>query len=212
MPLGVRVDKVDWWGNEICDNMAHVGSVLWNPAHHLKKLIDDSYHPGNNPGNLRSAAGVNTVDGFANFQSQQDGYAAMAALLGSYPEKHHADTLTSIINTYAPAKDGNNDAAYIADVSKWIGFKPDQKLNLSNPEIISELMAAMVRQEKGWKVTPEQIRDDIAHAHWKTPQGSSDDIKCLLAALAKQQSRPTTVTIKNNAGANFAISANAAAS
>lgn len=207
---GSTAENADWWGNEIWDNMAHVGSVLWNPAHHLKKLMDESYHPGNNPGNLRAAAGVASINGFANFQSQQDGYAAMAALLGSYPTKYHADTLSGIINTYAPAKDHNNDEAYIANVSKWAGFQPDQKLNLYDPAIISKLIAAMVRQEKGWKVTPDQVRDDIAHAHWKTPQGSSDDIKRLMAALAKQQSKPVHVAITNKTGNNVAVSINAA--
>ena len=207
---GSTMDKVDRVADDVWDNMAHVGSVLWSPMHHLKKFMDESYHPGNNPGNLRSAAGVPSVDGFANFQSQQDGYAAMAALLGSYPEKHHADTLAKIINTYAPAKDHNDDAAYIANVSKWAGFKADQKLNLSNPVILSELMAAMVRQEHGWKVTPEQVREDIAQAHWKTPEGSSAEIKAMMIALAKQQSRPLNVNVKNTAGANVAVSVNAA--
>jgi len=206
---GSAWDTIDQVGDDVWDGMKHVGSVLWSPVKHAKALLNESPHPGNNPGNLRSAAGVPTVNGFANFQSQQDGYAAMAALLGSYPAKHHADTIASVINTWAPPSDHNDTAAYIADVSKWTGFAPNQKLNLSNADTIAKLMSAMVRQEHGWKVSPEQIKSDIAQAHWKTPGGSSDDVKNLMRQIASQQQKPVNISVTNKSGTNVAVSANA---
>lgn len=100
-----------------------------------------------NPGNLRSAPGVTSTGGFANFPTEKAGIRAMGTLLQKYPSRYGADTISSIINRYAPASDGNNDAAYIANVSRWTGFGPNQKLNLQNPLVLGKLVTAMSRQE-----------------------------------------------------------------
>ena len=102
----------------------------------------------NNPGNLRSWAGVPTEGGFAHFSSMKAGLGAMAQQLLLY-SKRGKDTIRSIISTYAPSSE-NNTASYIADVAKRMGISPDAHLNLSNPETLSSLMSAMVRHEQGY--------------------------------------------------------------
>lgn len=187
-----------------------IGYVLGKDVDELGWVKDKLFPNRNNPGNLRSAPGVPSVGGFAKFASINDGYAAMASLLQSYPSKHHADTLSSIINTYAPSSDHNNVSAYIADVMKQTGFKADQKLNLNDPQVLLKLLAAMVKHENGTKISPQQIAQDISQSTWGS-NSSNANLKQLIAAISRQNAKGTTVVVKNNAGANVAISTNAAA-
>jgi hypothetical protein len=135
----------------------------------------------------------------------------MADLLQSYPEKKHADTLTKIINTYAPASDNNNDAAYIADVAKRTGFNPDQKLNLNDPATLTKLISAMVRHENGTRITPDDVREEVASGRGQPSAVNSTDMTALIQILARQTNSAAKVTIFNKAGANVAVSTNAAA-
>ena len=127
------------------------------------QLPNSALNTNFNPGNLRWAPGVPTSHGFAVFPNKTAGYKAMANLLRRYPKLHHADTIASIVRTYAPASDHNNDAAYIANVSRWTGYGANQHLDLSNNDTLSRLMAAMIRQEKGIKQSPSQVRIMISN-------------------------------------------------
>jgi hypothetical protein len=162
----------------------------------------------NNPGNLRSSPGYSTVGGFAAFPSVNEAYAGMAWQLGRYPTKFHADTLSSIYSTY----DKNDPLIQqkIGNLSKWTGFKANQKLNLNDPDVMSKLISAIVRQESGVRITPQDVEKDIAKSHWTNPAGTSDDIKRLIAALEKQGRQSTNVTLTNKSGTNVAVSTNGA--
>lgn len=96
----------------------------------------------NNPTNLQPG-GRESV-----FSTPEDGIAAAANQLRRYGQRG-INTLNSIISTWAPSSAGNNTAAYIAAVSKDTGFKPGQKLNLNNPEVLWNLINAMTRHENG---------------------------------------------------------------
>ncbi len=107
----------------------------------------------NNPGNLRyrpwqAAYGATGQDpnGFAIFRSPTAGFAAMQALLQSYGAGG-VNTVRGIVNTYAPASDGNDVSAYIADIDKGMGVGADQKLDLSNPATVVKLSRLMARHE-----------------------------------------------------------------
>ena len=191
-------------------NLAYANG--WDPV--TGKAVADELSPSgasvslggyHNPGNLRSAKGFPTVKGFAKFGSDAQGYAAMASLLKRYPKLYNASSIDSIIRTYAPASE-NDDATYIANVSKWTGFGAKQQLDLNNPEVLSKLMAAMVRQENGITITPQQVQDQVAKG-----QGgnlSSADLTRTLAALSSRRGTAVNITITNKAGANVAVSAN----
>ena len=66
---------------------------------------------------------------------------------------HGLTTLASLISdpTYgwAPASDGNDDQAYISDVSKRTGIKPNAPLNLSDAKQLEALLNAQAVQETG---------------------------------------------------------------
>lgn len=109
--------------------------------------------PHNNPGNIRSGP-----HSFRGYTSTNAGYRDMARLLETYPTKHHADTIRSIVQTYAPPSDHNDDRAYIANVSRWTGYAPNKRLNLSDPQVLARLMSAMVRQENGIRISPRAVR------------------------------------------------------
>ncbi len=93
------------------------------------------------------------------YPTKKAGLAAMAALLQRYPSEYHADTISSIINRYAPASDGNPTSQYIKNVSGWMHTDPNAKLNLKNPKQLHALMAAIIRQEGTGSFSAGQISD-----------------------------------------------------
>ena len=107
----------------------------------------------NNPGNIEfnswsRAHGATGSDGrFAVFPSAQVGTAAMDALLNSYATHDHLNTATGIISKWASKKDGNDTAAYIADVSKQLGIDPNAPLNMSDPKFRQTFGRAMAGHE-----------------------------------------------------------------
>ncbi|MNO44422.1 hypothetical protein D3C76_346650 [compost metagenome] len=106
----------------------------------------------NNPGNLefRGQAGAVPEDGsgrFAKFNSPSEGVTALAKQLQLYG-KRGLDTINEIINKYAPASE-NNTKAYIDSLTKRLGVAPDEELDLSNPQTLSELIKGISRHESG---------------------------------------------------------------
>ncbi|MHB8388243.1 MAG: hypothetical protein ACYDBH_01520 [Acidobacteriaceae bacterium] len=140
--------------------------------------------PRNNPGNLRSWGNHPELGGFAVFNTAQGGLNAMSHQLQLYGSRG-INTISKIINTYAPAKDHNNDPAYIAAVEKSTHFLPNQKLNLGNPDVLYKLLRAMIQHEQGRDPYPKQ--------------------------MIRRAAQPSVhVTLHNKTGADVAMSANAA--
>lgn len=87
----------------------------------------------NNPGNIRKAKSFvwqgeqpgTEVGQFVTFATLQDGYRAMIKLLSTYVTKKY-NTLSKIINRWAPASDNNTPAAYIKFVSEKTGIAPGE--------------------------------------------------------------------------------------
>ena len=114
----------------------------------------------NNPGNLRysvnnpwqGATGIDSA-GFVIFSQPEYGLRAMFITLKSQILRG-LNTLNLLIPTYS----ATDQAAYIANVSLWTGFGPDDILNLGN---ISTLAQAMIRMENG---DMPYNQDQIAYA------------------------------------------------
>ncbi len=100
--------------------------------------------PKNNPGNMRPP---NQTTGFMQYPTEEAGLRGMARQLLLYSSRDKLDTVEAIVSKYAP-KSENDTKAYIGDVSKRTGFAPNQRLDLSNPETLSRLIAAMVSHEQ----------------------------------------------------------------
>jgi hypothetical protein len=109
----------------------------------------------NNPGNIRYNPKIRGVigrskNGFAIFANRWSGLAAMRRLLLNYLRKGN-NTITKIINRYAPASDGNQPLKYIGFIVNKTGILPN---DLLKPEDLEKIIPAMVQMEHGKKLTP----------------------------------------------------------
>ncbi|KEA54678.1 hypothetical protein DT73_00500 [Mangrovibacter sp. MFB070] len=114
-----------------------------------------------NPGNLRHAPNATGTDGgFVQFNNDEDGLSAQARQLMLYGDRGN-NTLNGILHTYAPSSE-NKTRAYIDDVSQITGYKPAERLNLHDPEVLQRLMAAMIKHENGAQpYSRDQIADGV---------------------------------------------------
>lgn len=107
-----------------------------------------------NPGNIEKSATPwqGKVDGsdprFETFATPELGIRALAKNLLTSQDRHGNNTITDIINRWAPAKE-NNTAAYVAAVAKETGLDPTAALNLRDPETLQKLTTAIIHHENG---------------------------------------------------------------
>jgi len=121
----------------------------------------------NNPGNLRPTSTTwqgqtAVVDNFMVFQNMTYGCRALGTDL-SNKYFRGLDTVTKIINVYAPPME-NNTIAYINAVAKSIGVGVNDKLTW-NKATLAKFMRAVIMHENGDQgalVTDSQILDGIA--------------------------------------------------
>ncbi|HDH1049738.1 TPA: hypothetical protein PIL23_002670 [Staphylococcus aureus] len=98
----------------------------------------------------KSQAGFTGSDGrFAKFENMDQGFAAAENLLGTYHSKHGINTISGVINRWAPASDGNPVSAYASKVAKEIGVDPDQPIDLANPVVRARVASSMAKFENG---------------------------------------------------------------
>lgn len=108
----------------------------------------------NNPGNLEYSksnpwVGQNGDDGrFAKFETPEHGIRALGRNLMSY-QRQGIDTVSEIINRWAPPTDNNDTAAYIKEVCEQLGVSADEPLDSSNPDTLKALCAAIIQHENG---------------------------------------------------------------
>ena len=139
-----------------------------------------------NPGNIRPGAnfigesGAN--DGYAVFNSDEEGLRAIQRLLQTYGNKYNINTLEGFANRYAPPSDNNPTSNYIDYLSQQTGIAPNEKINLA--ERGADLIPAIVGFEQGqMPYTPEQINLAIQAAGTDDPE----EVRRILAAAQEQQ-------------------------
>lgn len=109
----------------------------------------------NNPGNIRNAGKryvgeVSTDQAFKKFDNMKHGFCAMTELLHSYIRGGH-NTISKIINRWAPSSDGNNPERYISSVCKNTGISRDYEFtteDFRNGKILN-VMYFMTKVEQG---------------------------------------------------------------
>ena len=105
----------------------------------------------NNPGNIDKGVGyvgekaVSTDSRFAQFDSVDYGIRAIGKLLGAYRKKGF-NTITKVINRYAPSTE-NNTEAYISAVEKAVKVKRDGVLT---DAMIPAFVASIIAHENGF--------------------------------------------------------------
>lgn len=108
----------------------------------------------NNPGNLEFSdrnpwEGQTGSDGrFAKFETPEHGIRALGRNLLSY-QRQGIDTVSEIINRWAPPDDNNDTESYIRSVCASLGVTSDQPIDASNPDTLKSLCAAIIRHENG---------------------------------------------------------------
>ncbi|MDC9582362.1 hypothetical protein PSI15_12445 [Xenorhabdus sp. PR6a] len=114
----------------------------------------------NNPGNLEMGSSWQGLTKapqdkrFCSFVDAAYGIRALAVTLITYHDKRKAvngtriDTVREIIERWAPAVE-NHTESYIQFVSKMVGVRPDQNIDLHKYGIIRPLVEAIIRQENG---------------------------------------------------------------
>ncbi len=107
----------------------------------------------NNPGNLNFAGQAGATKEasaggrFAVFGNMEQGVAALVRQLQLYASRG-IDTITAIVQKYAPSSE-NNVPAYIAALVKATGIDPNKKLDLGDLSTLTPLLKGIVAHENG---------------------------------------------------------------
>jgi hypothetical protein len=114
----------------------------------------------NNFGNIedgsfaQSLPGYKGSDGrFAVFETPEHGMTAMDRLLTSYG-KRGINTVSGVIDRWAPSADGNNTGNYSRYVAEKAGFAPTAVIDMNDPAVRQKLAGAMAEFENDPSATP----------------------------------------------------------
>ncbi|HCM8924045.1 TPA: structural protein [Salmonella enterica subsp. enterica serovar Paratyphi B] len=110
----------------------------------------------NNPGNIRWGddwkglvpKSQRTDKDFCQFTTPEYGIRAMIVILRNYQRKHGLNTISGIINRWAPTNE-NNTQAYINSVAKSTDAAPDQFVHTDDSRFMMKLLQAIIRHENG---------------------------------------------------------------
>lgn len=110
----------------------------------------------NNPGNIRwgddwkglVSVAQRTDKSFCQFVKPEYGIRAMVIVLRNYQRKHGLNTVSGIINRWAPTNE-NDTQSYINSVAKATGVTPDQRIDTNDSRFMMKLLQAIIQHENG---------------------------------------------------------------
>lgn len=105
----------------------------------------------------------NTDGAFEQFETPEQGIRAAAKNIKTYASRG-LNTIKDIISTWAPASDNNNTSSYITNVSRRMGVDPNAQIDVNNPDVMANLLAAMTVSENGREGDIEVIKRGVAMA------------------------------------------------
>lgn len=135
-------------------NVQRAQQGLGTPPKVDEKVLNTAGYKGCNPLNIRATGekwqgSVGQTDGgYLIFGSPVDGIRAASKVLMTYSKKYGIDTVSGIVSRFAPATE-NPTSQYIRNVCKELGVKPDERLEISHPEVMRKLIKSMMGQEIG---------------------------------------------------------------
>ena len=110
-----------------------------------------------NPGNLRKSKDnwkglrkEQTDKEFFQFVTPEYGYRAMIITIRNYNRRYGLNTVSKIINRYAPPIENHTDN-YINYVAKQMGVDPNEVIDTKDKETMVEMVCAMSFVENGKK-------------------------------------------------------------
>lgn len=147
------------------------GHILTTPNNELSNkevdtIVNTNLRRGerlNNPLNIEKSAnkwlGLATDQSkdsrFATFISPEYGIRAWVRLMHTYINKHGLNTITKIINRYAPSVE-NDTNSYINSVAKNSGIGANQVIKFEVLTLMA-LVRAMIIHEQGRNIYPESV-------------------------------------------------------
>ena len=96
---------------------------------------------------------------FEEFKSPVWGIRAGAKTLRNYQRLHGLNTVSGIINRFAPSTE-NNTTSYIDHVAKKLNVSPFDSINLDNHETLKQLVNAVIKHENGINPYTEAVIDE----------------------------------------------------
>lgn len=152
--------------NKVILGVAIVGILLVSK----KRIPESSTVRGirnNNAGNIRASRadtwdGQTGIDdaGFAIFKSSEWGVRALAKLLLNYERLHGLNTVSGIIERYAPPVE-NKTGSYVKSVADKLGLDSHTSFNVAH--YLPRLMKAIIQHENGINpYSDELIKNGIA--------------------------------------------------
>ena len=101
----------------------------------------------NNPGNLRTGPVIGPGKrAFGKYATPLAGLTAMARNLEAY-SRQGLNTVSTIINRWAPRADHNDTEAYVRDVARKLGVAANEQVDLKDPATLIKMMDAITRHE-----------------------------------------------------------------
>lgn len=107
----------------------------------------------NNPGNIVKSntkwEGKTGDDGkFETFDTPENGIRALCKIIKTYNKKHNLNTISGIINRWAPPNE-NDTAEYIKFVSKKTGLNSDVVIDTNDKLVMVKLIKSIIEKENG---------------------------------------------------------------
>lgn len=101
---------------------------------------------------------------FKEFASPQAGVRAGTKVLLTYFNDYGLNTIEAIIRRWAPDSE-NNTQAYIEDVCQRVGVAAGDAVDLTDPIVMVNLVAAIVKHENGEVLDAEAISEGVQTAY-----------------------------------------------
>ena len=155
----------------------------------------------NNPGNIRSWGDRKQKDGYAVFETPEDGLEAAAENLIKQQTLHGKNTVREIVNRWAPASE-NNTKAYVDDVSARTGLAPDKTLDLSDKNTTLPLLSAIIQHESGQQpFTLDQLTAAFTQALSQSAQSQkSQEVNVNVNVAGGGQGTTATASVSGSGG------------
>lgn len=147
---------------------------------------------------------------FAKFNTPEEGFRALANQLTSYSEGtskaagyKKLNTVEDIIKLYAPQSE-NDTSNYVDSLSKKLGVKSNQQLDLKDPKVMTQMMRGIATIEGGNpQVTNDFMMNAIGHnenGKWVGGKFSDESLKSVNEARTKQGLAPVAADSLYSAG------------
>ncbi|WP_158249876.1 hypothetical protein [Pantoea sp. ICBG 1758] len=158
---------------------------------------------------------------FAKFNTPEEGFRALANQLTSYSEGtskaagyKKLNTVEDIIKLYAPQSE-NDTSNYVDSLSKKLGVKSNQQLDLKDPKVMTQMMRGIATIEGGNpQVTNDFMMNAIGHnenGKWVGGKFSDESLKSVNEARRKQGLAPVAADSLYSAGDKVKVTPGAVA-